>query len=307
MPTFPSTHTFAEPPRRDISISVPVDHPHSTKYNPPTPTLPPPFKIEQLCQLPTNLAKTELGVRPCVAFLSSTSTDGNSDISADVETTLIPRLDAKEVAAVFSGPLHGFLKKIDEYADDRSVKGAWYKGSWTDWHETKFRMHNFYVPVSNRPVTRPQKLDAPEKAVVELQTDSKPPASSSKTSPSSFQPEQRRTNYPRASKTLPYRDVPQPYNENNPDPLDALVRFRVFGMTARILVDCARVAYAEEPEFEHNSHFGDEAIIRRLIEVGKLDTERHRGDEFEGADLVKALQSQSFGGLVRSESEAAKL
>ena len=51
-----------------------------------------------------------------------------------------------------------------------------------------------------------------------------------------------------------------------------------------MLVDCARVAYAEEPEFEHNAHFGDEDIIRRLISVGRLDGERDKGDEFVGGD-----------------------
>lgn len=53
---------------------------------------------------------------------------------------------------------------------------------------------------------------------------------------------------------LPYRDR-GPVDDK--DPLDGLSRFRVFGMTARILVDAARVAYGEDPEFEHNSHFGE--------------------------------------------------
>ena len=47
--------------------------------------------------------------------------------------------------------------------------------------------------------------------------------------------------------------------------------YRIFGMTARIIVDAARVAYAQEPEFEHNSHFGDEEMITRLCELGRLE------------------------------------
>ncbi|CAG9938258.1 unnamed protein product [Clonostachys rosea f. rosea IK726] len=32
-------------------------------------------------------------------------------------------------------------------------------------------------------------------------------------------------------------------------------------MTARVLVDAARIAYGEEPEMEHNEGFGDADII----------------------------------------------
>jgi hypothetical protein len=46
--------------------------------------------------------------------------------------------------------------------------------------------------------------------------------------------------------------------------------YRIFGMTARIIVDAARVAYAQEPEFEHNSHFGDEEMIAKLRQLGRL-------------------------------------
>jgi hypothetical protein len=60
--------------------------------------------------------------------------------------------------------------------------------------------------------------------------------------------------------------------------LDSLTTFRVFGMTARILVDAARVAYGEEPEFEHNSHHGDEEMIARLLKMGRLRLERKKGE-----------------------------
>jgi hypothetical protein len=49
-------------------------------------------------------------------------------------------------------------------------------------------------------------------------------------------------------------------------------------MTARILVDAARVAYGEEPEFEHNSHFGDEEMIGRLLKLGRLSEVRKKGE-----------------------------
>ena len=60
-------------------------------------------------------------------------------------------------------------------------------------------------------------------------------------------------------------------------------------MTARIIVDAARVAYAQEPEFEHNSHFGDEALIVKLRRMGRL-SERKDSD-----------------GLTRATMNAAKL
>lgn len=49
-------------------------------------------------------------------------------------------------------------------------------------------------------------------------------------------------------------------------------------MTARILVDAARVAYGREPDFEHNSHFGDEDMIGRLVREGMLGDRVKRGD-----------------------------
>lgn len=116
------------------------------------------FKVEHLCELPANLAKTELGVRPCVAYLSPTTTSDSEDIS--VEDRLIPRLDPKEVAAVFTAPFHSFLEKDwtgegpgPVQKDGRMEK--WYRGAWTDWHESRWRMHNFYIP---KPPSTPSSL-----------------------------------------------------------------------------------------------------------------------------------------------------
>lgn len=47
---------------------------------------------------------------------------------------------------------------------------------------------------------------------------------------------------------------------------------------ARIMVDAARVAYGEEPEFEHNSHHGDEDLIGRLLRMGRLSEVRKKGE-----------------------------
>jgi hypothetical protein len=69
-----------------------------------------------------------------------------------------------------------------------------------------------------------------------------------------------------------------------------LKRYRVFGMTARILVDAARVAYGQEPEFEHNSHFGDEDMIRRLQKIGRMSEIRKPGEVLEKEDLERAAK-----------------
>jgi 8-oxo-dGTP pyrophosphatase MutT (NUDIX family) len=215
------------------------------------------FKVEHLCELPANLAKTELGVRPCVAYLSpNMPTNGNETSSSatdsEVEDRLIPRLDPKEVAAVFTAPFHAFLRKEWPGPGPAPVQKngkpeKWYRGSWTDWHESRWRMHNFYIP-KPPPSSQEMRRNA---------ANSQPPSGSSE-----------------HGSGLPEGDDPRP----EPSALDDLTTFRVFGMTARIMVDAARVAYGEEPEFEHNSHFGDEEMIGRLLKIGRLSEIRKKGE-----------------------------
>jgi 8-oxo-dGTP pyrophosphatase MutT (NUDIX family) len=200
-------------------------------------SLPPPFRIEHLCEMPTNLAKTELVVRPCVAFIHSH--DPETGLDASVADKLLPVLDAREVAAVFSAPFQNFLYREDLPSQD-NLPGRprnWYKGMWTDWHQSRWRMHNFFVPVTNQLVAKPKKTEGQRQAA---------------------------------------------------DHLESLERYRVFGMTARILVDAARYAYNQEPTFEHNSHFGDEDMIVRLRKIGRLGDLRKPTDELTKEDLAKA-------------------
>jgi hypothetical protein len=178
-------------------------------------------------------------------------------------------LDAREVAAVFSAPFHNFLKETDEFphvsasagtevgAEAAGFPARWYQGTWTDWHESRWRMHNFYVPTAGQTVAW-----------------AKPDSSSSPAL---------------GSTSLPYRDLPRAATAVK-QAKDTMKRFRVFGMTARIMVDAARVAYAEEPEFEHNSHFGDEDMIGRLLRVGRLGPVRKPNDELTKEDLEAAAK-----------------
>jgi hypothetical protein len=244
--------------------------------------LPKPFKIHQLCQLPLNLAVTQLGVRPCVAWIEADPelVPSSSSLSAmnrhaalaevsgrltrsmttqaapldtdglpNVEDVLIPRLDAKEVAAVFTAPFESFLKThIPDPTPPESHdagphdSSTWYTGQWTQWNGGAWRMHNFYVPSSDQPVA---------------------------------------------------------WAESPPTTM-TMNRFRVWGMTARILVDAARVAFGREPEFEHNSHFGDEDMIGRLIREGEMGDKVRRG---EGG--VNAVDGS--GGKDKKTDEASKM
>ncbi|PYH90886.1 NUDIX domain protein [Aspergillus ellipticus CBS 707.79] len=205
--------------------------------------LPRPFTVEHLCEFPANLARTELVVRPCVALLHSF--DETTGENADPEVSLIPKLDAREVAAVFTAPFHNFLRAGDEEDWGGNPKD-WYKGAWTEWHQSNWRMHQFFVPIRPKDVVKPKARNEDQRqAVNQLEEQEK----SSK-----------------------------------------VIRYRVFGMTARMLVDVARVAYAEEPEFEHNSHFGDETMIAQLRKMGRLSPIRRRGDQLTRADMETAAK-----------------
>lgn len=207
--------------------------------------IPAPFTIEPLCHLPFSLARTELVVRTCIALLHAPSPASSSQ-TPSVEESLIPRLDAKEVAAVFSAPFHNFLKRTDEISPPPSPSpkatisttppaplGKWYEGSWTQWNDHPWRLHFFYVPVTEQHVSKPR-LSAEQEATLadELEEVDEHPG-----------------------------------------------RYKVWGMTARMLVDAARIAYGEEPEFEHNGHFGDEDMIVELERMGRFTPKKRMRDD----------------------------
>ena len=55
-------------------------------------------------------------------------------------------------------------------------------------------------------------------------------------------------------------------------------------------MDAARVAYDEQPEFEHNSHFGDEDMIGRLLRLGRLGPIKNRDDALTKEDMAAAAK-----------------
>lgn len=78
------------------------------------------------------------------------SYDDKTGVNEDPEVSLIPRLDAREVAAVFTAPFHNFLKQEDEVLPSAGGEvvegqagsaspGEWYSGAWTEWHQSNWR------------------------------------------------------------------------------------------------------------------------------------------------------------------------
>jgi len=243
---------------------------------------------------------TELGVRPCVAWLkhkrqeqqqedAQQPTQNGDEPIPDPGRDLLPQMDAKEVAAMFTAPFHNFLLRLDERERDRRVQGSWYTGSWHSWHEEPWRMHQFFVPtVEKGSVFRSchrqnTGLDADE-APCSPRSRSPVLLADQKKAQSQSQAQSESTANARSSLKPP---LPASSYHSGEDAL-AQPRYRVFGMTARILVDAARVAYAREPEFEHNSHFGDEDMITRLIRIGRLSAEKKKGEILTRDVMVKA-------------------
>ncbi|CAK7564905.1 MAG: 8-oxo-dGTP diphosphatase [Sporothrix epigloea] len=278
--------------------------------------LPRPFRIEHLCDLPYNLAKTELVVRPCIALLhrgegdADVSTQGGagrgaaSDYSPDNDVTpdeaLIPKLNANEVAAVFSAPFHNFLLPVDELDEEDGTPlalsqmnrpkvrdpqrrvalppGPWYEGSWIHWHEEPWRMHFFFVPVVGQHVAKPPARTRSDYNRADANVGNTPavtvaaaPIDSLATLTADKEDEQKDED-----------ETTLDENEESPG------RYKVWGMTARILVDAAKLAYAETPAFEHNSHFGDERIIEGLEKMGRLGDKKKADSELTHEDLKEA-------------------
>ncbi|PQE20928.1 hypothetical protein CJF30_00002264 [Rutstroemia sp. NJR-2017a BBW] len=220
--------------------------------------IPAPFKIEHLCQLPFSLARTALAVRPCVAFLHADKTTTSSGRAASVEEDMMPRLDAREVAAVFSAPFHNFLKMEDEVRkeDEGKLPGKksdWYQGVWLQWMETSWRMHNFYVPITNQKVSKPKVREGGQAAIAE-----------------SLEEEEEA----------------------------GLTRYKIWGMTARMLVGGFNRACLS---VWHNTHVGDEDLIAKLQEMGRLGEKVPGKKDLSDEDINTArvrLKDGNFGGKI---------
>ncbi|KAK9240983.1 hypothetical protein V1525DRAFT_393355 [Lipomyces kononenkoae] len=54
--------------------------------------------------------------------------------------------------------------------------------------------------------------------------------------------------------------------------------YKVWGLTARILLDAGRIGYGREPDMEYLSMDGDELLISKLIEIGHLGPTRDKSE-----------------------------
>ncbi|KAG7108772.1 Peroxisomal coenzyme A diphosphatase 1 like protein [Verticillium longisporum] len=239
--------------------------------------LPAPFRIESLCELPCNIAQTQIVVRPCVAFLHTDQTTetrppGAADAHADAPPpaeAMIPVLDAKEVAAVFSAPFHNFLRAQDEATGRIHPPGHWYDGRWVNFRESPWRVHNFYVPVDAQRVSKPEV----------------PPAAARE------QDEKQQEQAPADADADAQAKLAAKLEE------EQVARYKVWGMTAHILVDAARLAYGETPEFEHNPHHGDEDIIKTVEkEGGFFDTKKPKPDVVSDPALKEETKAAAAAG-----------
>ncbi|KAF8476999.1 hypothetical protein BDZ91DRAFT_708507 [Kalaharituber pfeilii] len=245
------------------------------------------FQITHLAELPCSLSKTNIAVRPCVALLLPTGVgvaDGGGpvvgptaegipnldvDFDMDIESLLIPRLDPKEVAAVFSVPLEAFLSKDYNPFQDATSKSAttpsqspptkWYSGKLHNWYGRDWYMHEFMAPVWAHHAAMAGG-DNTSKAAARAGYNDK-----------LLQPEEA---------ALLVK------NRKGDDKWQIQVKYyRVWGMTAKILIDAARIAYARQPEFECLEGYGDEDMIFALYEHGMLRTERKHGEEYAVVEM----------------------
>ncbi|KAF3919559.1 hypothetical protein ABW20_dc0102495 [Dactylellina cionopaga] len=214
--------------------------------------LPLPFAVTHLCEMPMNLSRNQLGVRPCVALLH---TKPGFSGATNPEESLIPRLDPKEVASVFTVPLKAFL--TSQYKNPDLVAGpqdtipestvdidfgtvptgntGWYEGQWLEWYGVRWRGHQFNVYT---PPVVVQRRDSTEVLEDEAQEH--------------------------ATGSLKGRTNGGGTHDKK------IVKYKVWGMTARIVVDAARVAFGQNPDFEFVDKMGDDDVIAHLFKEGKL-------------------------------------
>ncbi|KAI5786427.1 hypothetical protein DFH27DRAFT_575463 [Peziza echinospora] len=293
------------------------------------------FSITHLTELPCSLSRTNLAVRPCIALLlPSKPTSGNGvksggngeeidfnvEINVDIESLLIPRLDPKEVSAVFSVPLESFLSKtyapryllptvtpttegietqpqsnsqsqsqshLKDHTDAIASSTNWYRGEKHNWFGKEWVMHEFMAPVwSDRAVVAGEgtpipgifddKRIPPEEAALLLRAAAqKTPSSLDLIAGKTVQDEVIEKEL--RGEGCESKGVLSPTEGGAGR--NVLRHYRVWGMTSRILLDAARIAYGRDPEFECLEEVGDEGLIGALWEHGAIRKERFQGED----------------------------
>ncbi|PVI08038.1 hypothetical protein DM02DRAFT_608141 [Periconia macrospinosa] len=256
------------------------------------------FKVEHLCELPANLARTGVGVRPCVAFLcpEGTSSLGKEDEegvkesdgakgekrrrkrgSSVVEEKMIPRLDPKEVAEVFTASFYGFLGREvveeEEGGEEEEEEEVTTRSNHDEHdHDHDLGNENKDANVENENDDAHVQQQQPKKEKEKKKKKNPPLTTQPQPQPfyngtwTQFHDKKWRMHSFYIPRSPPPSSPPSPSTQNTPQNQ----YHRVFGMTARILVDAARIAYDEAPAFEFNEEVGDEELIEGWLgeEIG---------------------------------------
>jgi hypothetical protein len=235
-----------------------------------------------------NLARTEVGVRPVVAWLETVPGENGESLLA--EDVLIPRLDAHEVAAVFTAPFEAFLSlSAGEDGDDTTAGPG----------PAAAPAASFAEYLAGPPLTRVPSNDSGAGGSNLPDPDANDAGDDDSTAWYAGQwiewhgEAWRMHNFyvPSASQRVAWAEPPATTMTMN--------RFRVFGMTARILVDAARVAFGRDPEFKHNTSLGDEDMIGGLLSKGKLPEVVRR----RRAEVVVAAEEAEGEGKAEATSK----
>lgn len=128
-------------------------------------------------------------------------------------------------------------------------------------------MHNFHVPVDRQRVQKPKPETKPVPAADEV--PNAPPSAI-------------------AAGASPQANVAEKLEED----ADKIGRYKVWGMTAHVLVDAARLAYDEVPEMEHNPHMGDEGIIVEMDEEGRFFDKKRKAESDPAEDSKSATKAE---------------
>ncbi|KAI9660837.1 MAG: hypothetical protein M1829_006447 [Trizodia sp. TS-e1964] len=152
----------------------------------------------------------------------------------------VPRLDPNEVSALFTAPFHQFLQRSGGAPLSPELQPP--KGA--EWYEGRLASwHGLHFHMHSFQV--PLAGQRVTTAVIEEEEE-------------------------QDSGRLP---APLAGGEEAP-----VASYRVFGMTARIVLDAARLAYGEAPDFEHEEYFGDEELISKLVSCGALAKEQGKAE-----------------------------
>ncbi|RPA86917.1 hypothetical protein BJ508DRAFT_372629 [Ascobolus immersus RN42] len=229
------------------------------------------MRIEELGELECNVARNGKVVRPCVAvmypILSSTAPGSILDVSS---THTLPHDGAPAPTTPTSRRMssiqqkkEGFVETID--LDSLLLPHLQENGEVSNVFTSD--LLRFLQRGEGYKSTRARLFNGQEWIMHEFKV-------SKASSTTGFIPARSTTNNIVKAKTTSKTDVQPPMGAGGED------YYNVWGMTARILVDAARIAFGREPEFSYVKEVGMEKLVEHLVETGKVKgTDIFKGGE----------------------------